>query len=70
MGPRVVATPGRNTIVYGEQGLLFIADSAKYIRELGETDIPIIAIPQARHHVQGGDKTSRWNGGVVLSVAA
>lgn len=51
MGTRVVATPGRKAIVHGEQSSLFTSDSAAYVRELGGTDIPIIAIPGARHHL-------------------
>jgi pimeloyl-ACP methyl ester carboxylesterase len=51
MGKRVVATPGRKAIVYGAESLLFTPDSADYVRELGGTDIPIIAIPEARHHL-------------------
>ena len=51
MGKRVVATPGRMAIVYGAESLLFTPDSADYVRELGGTDIPIIAIPEARHHL-------------------
>ena len=50
-GKRVVATPGRKAIVYGAESLLFTPDSADYVRELGGTDIPIIAIPEARHHL-------------------
>ena len=52
---KVVTTPGRKAIIYGQQSLLFNADSAAYIREtieqLGEADIPIISIPHARHHL-------------------
>ena len=51
IGQRLVETPGRKAIVYGEQSLLFTPDSADYVRELGGTDIPIIAVPQARHHL-------------------
>ena len=51
IGQRLVGTPGLKAIVYGEQSLLFTPDSANYVRELGGTDIPIVAIPQARHHL-------------------
>ena len=51
IGQRLVETPGRKAIVYGEQSLLFTPDSANYVRELGGTDIPIIAVPQAHHHL-------------------
>lgn len=51
IGQRLVDTPGSKAIVYGEQSLLFTPDSANYVRELGGTDIPIIAVPQARHHL-------------------
>ncbi|MEN8723163.1 MAG: alpha/beta hydrolase [Alphaproteobacteria bacterium] len=50
-GETIVKTPGRKALIYGEQSLLFDADSAAYIRELGGTDLPIIGIPNARHHL-------------------
>ncbi len=51
IGQRLVATPGRKAIVYGEQSALFTADSVDYVRELGGNDIPIVAIPRAHHHL-------------------
>jgi pimeloyl-ACP methyl ester carboxylesterase len=30
---------------------LFTPESAEYVRELGGGDIPIIAVPEARHHL-------------------
>lgn len=51
IGPRLVAAPGRKAIVHGEQSLLFTADSRDYVRELGGVDIPVIAVPEARHHL-------------------
>lgn len=51
MGQRLVAAPGRKTIIHGEQSLLFTPDSRDYMRELGGTGIPVIAIPEARHHL-------------------
>ena len=51
IGQRLVDVAGRKAIVYGEQSLLFTPDSAKYVRELGGTDIPIVAIPHAAHHL-------------------
>ncbi len=51
IGPRLVGTPGRKVILHGEQSLLFTADSRDYVCELGGTDIPIVAIPEARHHL-------------------
>lgn len=51
VGQRLVATPGRKAIVHGEQSLLFTPDSVDYVRELGGSDIPIIAIPKAHHHL-------------------
>jgi pimeloyl-ACP methyl ester carboxylesterase len=30
---------------------LFTPGSADYVRELGGTDIPIVAVPEARHHL-------------------
>ena len=50
-GRRLVAAPGRKAVIYGEKSLLFTRDSADYVRELGGIDIPIIAIPEARHHL-------------------
>lgn len=50
-GKRIVEAPGRKAVIHGEQSLLFDADSAAYLRELGGTDFPIIAIPQAKHHL-------------------
>jgi pimeloyl-ACP methyl ester carboxylesterase len=38
-------------IVYGEQSDLFDADSADYVRECGGGHIPMIGIPDARHHL-------------------
>ena len=38
-------------IVYGENSKLFDADSAAYIRELGGSHIPMIAVPEAEHHL-------------------
>ena len=43
--------PGSIVIVYGEQSVLFDADSADYVRENGGGHIPMIAIPDARHHL-------------------
>ena len=51
MGKRLVQAPGRKAIVHGGNSLLFSQDSADYIREMGGNDIPIIAIPEARHHL-------------------
>lgn len=31
--------------------MLFTSDSSDYVRELGGVDIPIIAVPEARHHL-------------------
>ncbi len=51
MGEHLVNAPGRKAIVHGSESQLFTDDSAKYIRELGGTDIPIIGVPKARHHL-------------------
>lgn len=48
---RIANAPGRIVIVYGEQSKLFDADSAEYIRECGGGHIPMIGIPEARHHL-------------------
>ena len=47
----IVTAPGRKAIVYGQDSKLFDDDSADYLRECGATDIPIIGIPGARHHL-------------------
>ena len=47
---RFVRLDARKAFVYGEQSLLFDADTEAYLRELGAT-FPIVAIPQAHHHL-------------------
>lgn len=51
IGERLVNAPGRKAIVHGEESQLFNRDSVAYVRELGGGAIPIIAVPQARHHL-------------------
>ena len=51
MGQRLVDAPGRKAIVCGEKSQLFDRDSARYIRELGGVDVPIVSVPDARHHL-------------------
>jgi pimeloyl-ACP methyl ester carboxylesterase len=51
MGSRVAAAPGRIAIVHGELSALFGTDSAAYMRDLGAGDIPVISVPNARHHL-------------------
>jgi pimeloyl-ACP methyl ester carboxylesterase len=48
---RIARAPGSIVIVYGEQSALFDDDSADYVRECGGGHIPMIAIPDARHHL-------------------
>jgi len=48
---RFARLAARKAFVYGEQSLLFDADTASYLRELGVGDIPIVEIPGARHHL-------------------
>jgi len=48
---RIADAPGSIVIVYGEQSALFDDDSADYVRESGGEHIPMIAIPDARHHL-------------------
>ncbi|MDG2047499.1 MAG: alpha/beta hydrolase [Halioglobus sp.] len=50
-GKRIANAPGQIAIVYGEQSVLFDADSADYVRECGGAHIPMIGIPDARHHL-------------------
>lgn len=51
IGQKLVNTPGRKAIIHGEESLLFTPDSRRYVRELGGQAVPIIAIPDARHHL-------------------
>lgn len=55
IGHNVVSAPGRKAIVYGEQSYLFNSDSVRYVNELVENleqpAIPMIGIPNARHHL-------------------
>ena len=55
IGQRVAKAPGRKTIIYGKDSVLFTADSVDYLRELIDennvADIPLIDIPFARHHL-------------------
>lgn len=51
VGEKIVASPGRIAIIYGRNSMLFTPDSTDYIRELGGTSIPIIDIPNAKHHL-------------------
>ncbi|TCO77315.1 alpha/beta fold hydrolase [Chromatocurvus halotolerans] len=50
-GEIIAETPGRKAIVYGQGSELFDDDSADYVHECGATDVPIIGIPGARHHL-------------------
>jgi len=55
IGEQVVAVPGRKVMIYGKESTLFNADSVSYIRELEvelkQPTMPIIEIPNARHHL-------------------
>lgn len=51
VGQRLVNAPGRKAIIHGGRSQLFTKDSAEYVRQLGGSDIPIIAVPEARHHL-------------------
>ncbi|MEP2990888.1 MAG: alpha/beta hydrolase [Parasphingorhabdus sp.] len=48
---RIADLPHQLSIIYGEKSRLFDADSAAYLRELGGSDIPMIAVPEAEHHL-------------------
>lgn len=48
---RFVALDHRKAIVYGENSQLFDADTETYLGELGATHVPMVAIPDARHHL-------------------
>lgn len=48
---RIADLPHRLAVVYGEKSKLFDSDSAAYVRELGGGHIPMIAVPEAEHHL-------------------
>jgi pimeloyl-ACP methyl ester carboxylesterase len=48
---RFARLAARKAFVYGEHSLLFDADTAAYLRELGAVDVPIEGISGARHHL-------------------
>lgn len=48
---RIADMPHPLAIIYGEKSKLFDADSAAYVRELGGGHIPMIAVPEAEHHL-------------------
>ncbi len=48
---RFAGLSGRKAIIHGEQSTLFTQDSADYIREINDGPVPIIAIPNAQHHL-------------------
>ncbi|MEM9255303.1 MAG: alpha/beta hydrolase [Pseudomonadota bacterium] len=48
---RIAEAPGDICIVYGEESELFDADSADYVVESGGSHIPMIGVPDARHHL-------------------
>lgn len=48
---RIVDLPHRLAIVYGANSKLFDGDSASYLRELGGNHLPMIAVPDAEHHL-------------------
>jgi pimeloyl-ACP methyl ester carboxylesterase len=50
-GKRIANAPGSLIIIYGEESALFDDDSADYVRECGGDHIPMIGIPDARHHL-------------------
>jgi len=50
-GFRIARAPGRKAIVYGQDSLLFDADSSDYVRECGGGEIPMIGLPGAGHHL-------------------
>ena len=51
IGEKIAATPGNVAIIYGSESILFTLDSEDYIRELTGNSIPLISIPNARHHL-------------------
>ena len=50
-GKRIAQAPGKVVIVYGKESALFDDDSAEYVRECGGNHIPMVGIPNARHHL-------------------
>lgn len=55
VGEQVVKAPIQKAIVHGRESMLFTPDSVAYINELCSQyaidPIPIIGIPNARHHL-------------------
>jgi pimeloyl-ACP methyl ester carboxylesterase len=51
LGFRISNAPGRKVIIYGQDSLLFDADSADYVRECGGQNIPFIGLPRSGHHL-------------------
>lgn len=51
VGKRLADLQHKIAIIYGANSQLFDADSVAYIREEGGTQIPIIAVPEAEHHL-------------------
>lgn len=55
IGEAVTTAPGRKAIIYGKKSLLFTEDSVAFMGELSEEfgtpAIPMIDIPNARHHL-------------------
>jgi pimeloyl-ACP methyl ester carboxylesterase len=48
---RFVALDARKAVVYGERSALFDTDTEDHLRELGADRVPMVAIPDARHHL-------------------
>ena len=48
---RFVALDARKAVVYGERSALFDSDTEDHLRELGADRVPMVAIPDARHHL-------------------
>lgn len=51
MGKLLVQAPGPKAIIHGSDSRLFSRESTEYIREIDGNNIPIIAVPEARHHL-------------------
>jgi len=51
IGSQVANLPHKQAIIYGANSQLFDDDSIAYIKELGGEHIPMIAVPEAEHHL-------------------
>ena len=51
LGPRFAGLDVRRAVVHGAESLLFTAEAAGYVRDLTGPSVPIVAVPEAHHHL-------------------